>query len=492
MVGRNESQIPATLADKLLEWILAFVMVGMALAFGGVQTITYSLMEVILFFAVLTLLLKQTWEGKIDLRLPVWPLLFSLLVIVQTIPLPSGLIGFLSPTRLLDFALGGPSHGARAWETLSVYPHGTMQALLKFLAYLTGFLLAVYLFDSGRRSSNLVRGLMFLGCFEAGYGIIQYLLHWDKIFTFTKQYDTGMATGTYINHNHFAGLLELTIPFVVGSAFYSFQGSSGRPQTGFGRVHSRRQSSARFRSIFYLFLVVVMVLAVIFSTSRTGVLVTVFSILFIAMLAQLKTTRTSWMVGVFMFLVCTAGYGLWVGLNPILSRFEAMRNPAYFKLEGRISLWKDSLRLARDYPLVGTGLGTFRFCFPRYQTVLVNLYVDHAHNDYVEFAADTGIVGATLLFLPVLYLFGRMVVSFLRDRRRYRNAVILGCIGSTLGLILHSLMDFNLQIPANALIFAVVLGIGYKAACIERREEGQVVIRAGEAAVDSHPPSGGV
>jgi hypothetical protein len=76
--------------------------------------------------------------------------------------------------------------------------------------------------------------------------------------------------------------------------------------------------------------------------------------------------------------------------------------------------------------------------------------------------------------LPILYLFFKMTISFLTDPRRYRPAVTLGCIGSTLGMLIHSATDFNLQIPANALIFAVVLGIGYKAACVERGEEKPV------------------
>ena len=99
------------------------------------------------------------------------------------------------------------------------------------------------------------------------------------------------------------------------------------------------------------------------------------------------------------------------------------------------------------------------------------MHIDHAHNDYLEFASETGAVGFSLLFLPIFYLLGRMIISFLKEHRRYRSAILLGCIGSTLGLLIHSLTDFNLQIPANALIFAVILGIGYKAACIESQKD---------------------
>jgi O-antigen ligase len=182
----------------------------------------------------------------------------------------------------------------------------------------------------------------------------------------------------------------------------------------------------------------------------------------------------------FFVLLVLIGYGLWVGLDPVLARFEETREPGYLQMEGRIGLWKDTLRLVRDHPLVGTGLGTYGTAFRRYQTTLVGRHADHTHNDYLEFTSETGLAGAALLFLPILYLLIRMIVSFLNDPRRYRRAVTLGCIGSTLALLTHSVTDFNLQIPANALIFAVVLGVGYKAACVEPREPAGVKPSAGQ------------
>lgn len=455
--------------NRLLELTLALVIIGAALAFGGVQPITYSLVEVVLLLAVLTFLLRQTWQGKVDLMLPVWPVLFALLSLFQLIPLPSRFVVMLSPARQLAAAVAGLGDGKWIWTTVSIYPHDTMLALLKFLAYLSAFLLAAHLFDSGKRKSTLIRALILLGCFEACYGFVQYLTGWQKIFTYTKVNNLSVATGTYINHNHFAGLLELILPFVLASGFYSFQIWSERRQAGLDRRASAERSSAGVRSILFLFLMVIMVVAVVFSQSRSGILATMFSIVFIVLLAQVKAKRKIWMLGFFLFLLCVVGYGLWIGLDPVLARFEKMREPDYFQLEGRVAIWRDAPRLVRDHPLVGTGLGTFGTAFRRYQTGLVDRYVNHAHNDYLEFAADTGLIGAALLFLPIFYLFIKMIISFLDDPRRYRRAVTLGCIGSALALLIHSMTDFNLQLPANALVFAVVLGIGYKAACIEPR-----------------------
>jgi O-antigen ligase len=108
-------------------------------------------------------------------------------------------------------------------------------------------------------------------------------------------------------------------------------------------------------------------------------------------------------------------------------------------------------------------LGTFVVAFRRYQTSSLDLLVDHAHNDYVEVTTDTGILGAALLFIPIMGLLIKMILAYAGARSAYRRSVLLACIGATTAFLIHTTMDFNLQIPANALLFAVVLGIGSKA-----------------------------
>lgn len=461
---------------RFLEWGVAITAIGAALAFGGVQPIAYTLAEVGVFLLLGLLLVKQSRRGKILLPLPVWPLLFVLVVVMQLVPLPASLVEVLSPARGL--LAGGTVVGLNdsKWMTLASNSHGTTLALLKFVAYLGAFTLAAYLFDSARRKSLLIAALVFLGCFEAVYGIVQYLTGWQKIFTFEKISNLDEATGTYINRNHFAGLLELTLPFAAALAFYAYQIWAEERGRRSGRTAQRGPTALGFRALFYLFLAVVMAVALIFSRSRMGILAMLFGLIFIGLLAQVRLRQTFWMVAVASFLIVVGTYGLWIGLDPVLARFERMGDPAYLEMEGRLSIWRGTVELIRDYPIAGTGLGTFGLAFRRYQTVALDKYVDHAHNDYLQFAAETGLLGCVLLFVPILYLLGRMVASFLTDTRRYRRAVTLGCIGSTLALLAHSFADFNLQIPANALIFAIVLGIGYKTSCIEPRAEVQSAV----------------
>ncbi|MGH7867544.1 MAG: hypothetical protein ACREP9_07905, partial [Candidatus Dormibacteraceae bacterium] len=230
--------------DRILEAILGLTIIGEVLAFGGVQPLSYSIHEIVLFACVFALLARQTLKGKIQLKWPVWTLLFCILVLIQAVPLPAGLVETLSPKRVLPASVLAVIHQSSSKVTLSVYPHGTLLMLMKVLAYICAFMLAVYLFDSRKRKSTLVQVLIYLGLFEAAYGAVQYLTGWQKIFTYTKVSYTESGTGTFINHNHLAGFLELTFPFIFGSVFYMFQAWQDERRRGRAAKPAGSQTSA--------------------------------------------------------------------------------------------------------------------------------------------------------------------------------------------------------------------------------------------------------
>lgn len=450
--------------DQTLECILCVVAVGTSLIFGGVQPWVYLSSTAVILVALAVLLVRQTVRGSLSVPLPLWPLLFAAFVLLQLIPLPPALVAWLSPSRLQDLTPALPASGQNDWVTLSIYPRKTAEEFLKLLLYLSAFLLSSHVFDGRRGRSSLVKALVGLGVFQAVYGIVQYLTGWHQIFWYTKQYDLEDATGTYINRNHFAGLLELTWPLVVGMIYSSLRRSAG-PSSGRNKLKDLQPFQTPV--FFYGLLLLVMFLAVILSRSRAGILVSVFVLIFLGLLAQLRFSRKTWAIGVSLFLLVAAGYGLWIGLDPVLARFEHMRGAEYLRIEGRVGIWRDTVRMASDYPVFGCGFGSYAQAYRAYQTTAVTNFVDHAHNDYLQVAAETGVPGLLLLFLPIFVLLGRLISVFLRDVRTFRSGVALGCVGSLLALLLHSLADFNLQIPANALTFSIVLGIGYRIAYLE-------------------------
>jgi O-antigen ligase len=215
--------------------------------------------------------------------------------------------------------------------------------------------------------------------------------------------------------------------------------------------------------LFYVFIVVLLLIAVIFSRSRMGIFSVLASLILMASLGQLGGGRRAWMVITLLIIAGSMTYALWIGLDPVISRFETLKPSALEGPSARLAIWKQAGGIIRDYPAVGTGLGTFVVAFRRYQSTSVDFLVDHAHNDYVEVTSDTGILGAALLFIPIMGLLLKMILAYAEARSAYRRSVLLACMGGTAALLIHSATDFNLQIPANALLFAVVLGIGSKA-----------------------------
>ena len=449
---------------KTVEWGLVLIVAGSVLAFGGVQPYAYSAMEAALFLLAAVVLIRQTSEGKIDLLLPLWILPFLGLVLFQTIPLPGRLESWLSPNRLFTGLQATLAPGATHWATLSLYPHDTLLGFFKLAAYLAAFVLAAYAFEPRESKNILAPGLIVLGSLEAAYGIVQYLTGYQKIFAYTKQFYTEDATGTYINHNHYAGFLELVLPFAAMMVFYSLQPRPvrGAPERGRARADGNSLSLDP-RILFYAFIVVLLLIAIVFSRSRMGIFSVLVSLILMALLGQLGEGRRAWMVITLLVIAGAMTYAIWIGIDPVMKRFEALTPSGLENPYARVAIWKQASGILRDYPALGSGLGTFQVAFRRYQTSSLDVHIDHAHNDYLEVATDTGMVGALLLFIPILGLLVKMILAYIGARSAYRRSVLLACIGSTAALLVHSIMDFNLQVPANALLFAVVLGLGYKA-----------------------------
>jgi O-antigen ligase len=209
-----------------------------------------------------------------------------------------------------------------------------------------------------------------------------------------------------------------------------------------------------------------LVLAVIFSESRMGLIACVGSLVLMAAVWRLRGrhaaahgSRGAGLVAV--LLAASAALMLWIGPEPVFDRFAQLpqrQSPGV--AGGRPALWADTLQLIRERPLAGAGLGAFAAAYSKVQTVDTNARVDHAHNDYLQIAAELGVPAALLFWVMIFVLAARTLRACRTSENPARQAIALGVTGALAALLLHSLADFNLYIPANGLVFAVVLGIG--------------------------------
>jgi len=440
---------------RVFEIGLFSAMVLAVLAFGGTEPLFFSGVQIVLLgFGILLLVTCGTSRvGKP--RLPVAiPLFLVGMVLLQIAPLPA------SAFQLFHSA-GNPLSGT-SFASLSIAPYETLSHLVILLTYLSAFYLTIVVCQRPNGSRHLVFALLALGTFEACYGLVQDLTGWQQIFTYVKKYNREQATGTYINPNHYAGLLEMVLPFALAFAFYQFgKIPKVRPDTAH-RMRSFFSHEESQKLFLWFFLAVILFVALVFSRSRMGIVSAVVStFLLFTLIATSGLRRTNAALLATVFLSTAIWMVVWIGPEPVIARFEALGQEYATTGQNRWAIWQDTLRLIRQHPWLGSGFGTFPIAYTSVQTALLSWFVDHAHNDYLEFVSELGFPAGLLFFGAVFYLLLESIQRFRISEPRFESAVALGCFGGVVALLLHSLTDSNLYIPANALLFAVVLGLAY-------------------------------
>jgi O-antigen ligase len=158
--------------------------------------------------------------------------------------------------------------------------------------------------------------------------------------------------------------------------------------------------------------------------------------------------------------------GSWFGVEKLAQRIE---QTTVEEVQGREEPASYSLDLIRDYAVFGAGPGSFYVAFPRYRPESVRNFYDHAHNDYAEFASESGVVGLAMLGTFVALSLGAALLVQWRRRDPLMRGMAFACVMGVTALLIHSSVDFNLQIPANAVLFMVTLALGWIAFFLDRR-----------------------
>jgi len=326
--------------------------------------------------------------------------------------------------------------------TLSRAPYATLRQGLQLLVCVSVFFLGLCLFRRRESQERVIRVLVFVAVAEAVYALAQTLMGRSEIVAGVQ------GTGTYVNRNHFAGLLEMVLPLAVVMGL----GTGG----GGGREHSTAK-----RGLF-LFLGILLAAGIVTSRSRMGILSALVSLtVLLLVLVGSRRTYSRGAVAVLAVLLASLVLVAWVGLEPVLERFAALEHDLRVEEVGRWAIWKDTVALIREHPLTGTGFGSYDITVTRVQSSHLDRFLNYAHNDYLQLVAELGIVGAGLVLLPILWIFRRTIVRASRGVERTEGKIALGAAGGILALLVHGLTDGNLIIPANAMVFALLLSLGY-------------------------------
>jgi O-antigen ligase len=259
------------------------------------------------------------------------------------------------------------------------------------------------------------------------------------------------VTGTFANRNYFAGYLVMVIPLSIGFLFSREANQPGRP-----RDWRHRLSTLDGKTLLLGFGLILMILGLVLSASRMGIVSLLISFSLISLLfrsTHLKPRLSR--VPILLFGLALL-WATWIGLDVVVSRFFTMSR----SIENRWLMLANTFKIFKDFPLLGSGLGTFTEIFPLYRSFHIIGLRTHAENDFLQLASETGLIGAGLLLLLFLFLFVKAAskIRALAHREPERYIGVGGLVG-ILALMFLSIVERNIQVPANAFLYTVVWAI---------------------------------
>ena len=400
--------------------VLGLALFGGPLAFGGVEPWSAALLAGLVIVAVLCWALGCIRQRRIEF---------------VTHPFCWTLLAFL--------LLGSVQYATH----LTVSPVATRDAIIALLTYSLTFWVTIQLLAAASAGTWLRLGLgVTLYSFGLSLlGILQFfssrgLIYWSV--------PANTSFGPYVNRDHFAGLMEMLIPFVAGYLLASPRQSSWRPIAAISLALS--------------------VTATLLSGSRSGMIALVLegAVLLIFLMRRSSAPRRGGQAAtIFAGLTVAILLFFWTDPGGISNRLAEVFQPqrsSGLKIEfrDRKQASLDSLRLWRSRPWLGAGLGSFETAYPPYKTIPDDLRWDHAQNDYAEALAETGLVGGVLILASIAFLGFCFLESWSEVTTSGSAWIRLGAAIGCCGILVHSFTDFNLHIPANATWFAFCAACG--------------------------------
>jgi O-antigen ligase len=317
------------------------------------------------------------------------------------------------------------------------YLHSALLAAAAGVTYLSIFFLANETFKFPGNVRAAARALMIFGFVLAVYSTLQAFVAPDKLLGFRLPRVASSPFGPYVNHAHYAGLMELLIPFPLLLAL--------------------RWNLARAQAALYALMSFIMAASVFLCESRGGMIVVTLQIAVIGAL-WLRSTRSDRMLWLIPAAAVFAIFIFWLGASRLQQNLSTFRHPGV-SVSTRLEIAKDTLRMAAAKPWLGWGLGSFPVVYPEFRSFYTNQVVGTAHNDYLQAFAELGVLGslALLWFLIALYRSGWRRLD--RWRADSVSAAKLAALIGASGILLHGLSDFNFHIPANAALFVALCAL---------------------------------
>jgi len=407
---RKQKPVAKTKLTKLLSLIpryaLFTLLIFTPLARGSVQGWAITVIHMVTLIALTAILLEKNIAGNwkwiaTPLDKPI--LILIILAILST---------FFSLHKQTSF-----------WSTILLFN------------YLIIYYLVIHTIDTRTRFKQLIYLIIGIATFLSIFGMLKRTgLNPFPWWNYTDL-KSSIISSTYGNRNHMAGYLEMSIPLIMGLFLIGFR---------------------NIKIAFMLCLTLLFFSTLIFSYSRGGWLGTLTGLILMA--SVLLTNR--YFSKKKLIAALTAGFTvialIVLSSTPVVERIltfeQSIDMPNHI---GRIRVWEEVNKMIKDHPLLGTGPGTFATIFTQYQPPGTTRHFTMAHNDYLHFTAEVGFPLIALIVWITIVLF---VKGFnkMKSPSRLVRGITLGAMSGITAILIHSITDFNLHIPANALLFTVL------------------------------------
>jgi O-antigen ligase len=399
----------ARLASVLLYGTFGLLMFG-PLAFGAVEPWSILVLETGAALLALLWIAKQWIDGELKIR---WNPLF----------LPMGVFGLLILVQIVLRA--------------SAYRHDTVSGALLYCAYAILCFLSAQTLLRSAQARKLAVILSVYGCLIAAFALLQGISPNGRLYWVRLPRLGGWIYGPYVNHNHYAGLMEMLVPIPLVVAL-----------TRLARQKERMAAAVA---------AAVMAGTIFLSGSRGGMLALLAElvVLGVVLVKQRRGWRPALRLGAFLVIVIVLL--AWIGGEELARRMATIETAHSDITEDmRLQINRDGLRMFLSRPVLGWGLGAFPVVYPQFRSFYTNFFVNQAHDDYLQLLVEMGLLGFGTMIWFLIVLYRRAVRKVGNWSSDVSGAATLACILGLTGILVHSTVDFNLQIPANAALFYVL------------------------------------
>jgi O-antigen ligase len=422
--NRREARA-AQAGTALLCGVFGLLLFG-PVAFGAVEPWSIFLLEAGSAALFLLWITQQVLEGELKIR---WNPVF----------LPMAAFGLLVVSQLVF--------------RRTAYPHDTASLALLYFSYAMLCFLAGQALLKSSQARTLALVFSVYGAVLASFALIQGISSNGKLYWIRQPRMGGWIYGPYVNHNHYAGLMEMLIPIPLVVSLTKLASSK-----------TRAAAAA---------VAAVMVGTIFLSGSRGGMLAIVAELVILAVLLIKQKQGLGTAVGVGVFLVIVVGLLTWVGGAELFRRTVGSTH-AEITSDIRHNINRDGLKMFLKKPALGWGLGTFPVVYPQFRTFYTNFFVNEAHNDYLQLLVEMGVLGFGTMLWFLITLYRQAIKKIGHWTSDISGAVTLACMLGLSGILVHSAVDFNLQIPANAALFYVFCTIAASDPFLQRARKRRV------------------